>query len=149
MRGRDLIDYIKTFKKADGMKRAYNYLKKNIDSDMPLTEMLEVFRRMSRISVDSDEDTVMMESSMKALSLRKKTTRTISLIRQIYDSKGEYYRLHLDITFDATGKRIRVTDPIWSDVIEGDFFDAVEKSESYIQALGEKILKAKVALVKT
>ena len=131
------------------MKRAYNYLKKNIDSDMPLTEMFEVFRRMSRISVDSDEDTVMMESSMKALSLRKKTTRTISLIRQIYDSKGEYYRLHLDITFDATGKRIRVTDPIWSDVIEGDFFDAVEKSESYIQALGEKILKAKVALVKT
>ena len=144
-----MIDYIKTFKKADGMKRAYNYLKKNIDSDMPLTEMLEVFRRMSRISVDSDEDTVMMESAMKALSLRKKTTRTISLIRQFYGSKGEYYRLHLDITFDATGKRIRVTDPIWSDVIEGDFFDAVEKSESYIQALGEKILKAKVALVKT
>jgi hypothetical protein len=131
------------------MKKAYNYLKKNIDSDMPLAEMLEVFRRMSRISVNCDDDTFIMESSMKVLPLRKKTSRTISLIRQIPNPKGEYYRLHLDITFDATGKRMRVTDPIWSDVVEGDFFSMVEKSESYIQALGEKILTAKVSLVKT
>ena len=130
------------------MERAYNYLKKNIDPDMPLAEMLEVFKRMSRIKVDADEEIYLMESSMQKRRFGNKILRTISLARQIPGKKCEYYQLHLDITFDATGKRMRVTDPIWSDVTEGDFFTAVEKSESYVQALDEKILRAKVALDK-
>lgn len=116
---------------------------------MPLSEMVDMFEEMSKIPFDTDDDTLLMDTCFYDPTFSGKVVHNFFLVRQIADKKGEYYQLHLDVTLEAEQTEISFPSPIWSDAIDGNFFDAVRSSEPYLQAIKEKVLQVEVHLSRT
>ena len=132
------------------MKKALKFLKKNIQASMTLSEMLDVFEEMSKLPIKTDDDTLLLDTCYYDPTFSGKIVHIFSLVRQVPDSKGEYYQLRLEITLETQETEISFPNPIWSDAIEGkDFFAVVRNSLPYQQAIKQKIIKAEVHLDRT
>ena len=132
------------------MKKAFNFLKKNIQSSMTLEEMINVFEEMSKLPIKTDDDTLLLDTCYYDPTFSEKIVHIFSLVRQVPDSKGEYYQLRLEITLETQVTEISFPSPIWSDAIgEQDFFAVVRNSLPYQQAIKQKIIKAEVHLDRT
>ena len=132
------------------MKKALSFLKKNIQSSMTLEEMINVFEEMSKLPIKTDDDTLLLDTCYYDPTFSGKIVHIFSLVRQVPDSKGEYYQLRLEITLETQETEISFPKPIWSDAIgEQDFFAVVRNSLPYQQAIKQKIIKAEVYLDRT
>ena len=132
------------------MKNALSFLKKNIQSSMTLEEMITVFEEMSKLPIKTDDDTLLLDTCYYDPTFSGKIVHIFSLVRQVPDSKGEYYQLRLEITLETQETEISFPKPIWSDAIgEQDFFAVVRNSLPYQQAIKQKIIKAEVYLDRT
>ena len=132
------------------MKKALKFLKKNIQSSMTLEEMINVFEEMSKLPIKTDDDTLLLDTCYYDPTFSGKIVHSFSLVRQVPDSKGEYYQLCLEITLETQEAEIAFPAPIWSDAIEGqDFFVVVRNSLPYQQAIKQKIIKTEVHLDRT
>ncbi len=131
------------------MKKALKFLKKTIHPSMSLSEMVDTFEEMSKIPIDTDDDTLLMDTCFYDPTFSGKVVHNFFLVRQIPDKKGEYHQLHLDVTLETEQTEISFPSPIWSDAIDGNFFDAVRSSEPYLQAIKEKVLQVEVHLLRT
>lgn len=132
------------------MKKALSFLKKNIQSSMTLEEMITVFEEMSKLPIKTDDDTLLLDTCYYDPTFSGKIVHIFSLVRQVPDSKGEYYQLRLEITLETQETEISFPKPIWSDAIgEQDFFAVVRNSLPYQQAIKQKIIKAEVYLDRT
>ena len=132
------------------MKKALKFLKKNIQSSMTLQEMINVFEEMSRIPIQTDDDTLLLDTCYYDPTFSGKIVHIFSLVRQVPDKKGEYYQLRLEITLETQETEFSFPNPIWSDAIEEqDFFEVVRNSTSYQQAINQKIIKAEIHLDRT
>ena len=132
------------------MKKALKFLKKNIQASMTLSEMLDVFEEMSKLPIKTDDDTLLLDTCYYDPTFSGKIVHIFSLVRQVPDSKGEYYQLRLEITLETQATEISFPSPIWSDAIGGqDFFAVVRNSLPYQQAIKQKIIKAEVHLDRT
>ena len=131
------------------MKKALNFLEKNIKPSMTLSEMVDVFEEMSKMPINTDDDTLLLDTCYYDPTFSGNIVHIVSFVRQIPDQKGEYYQLRLEITLETQQKEISFPKPIWSDTIDGDFFAAVKTSEPYLQAMKEKIIKTNVHLDQT
>ena len=132
------------------MKKALKFLKKNIQASMTLSEMLDVFEEMSKLPIKTDDDTLLLDTCYYDPTFSGNIVHIFSLVRQVPDSKGEYYQLRLEITLETQETEISFPNPIWSDAIEGqDFFEVVRNSTPYQQAIKQKIIKAEVHLDRT
>ena len=132
------------------MKKALKFLKKNIQSSMNLQEMITVFEEMSKLPIKTDDDTLLLDTCYYDPTFSGKIVHIFSLVRQVPDSKGEYYQLRLEITLETQETEISFPNPIWSDAIGGqDFFAVVRNSLPYQQAIKQKIIKTEVHLDRT
>ena len=131
------------------MKKALKFLKKNIQPSMPLSEMVNIFEEMSKMPIDTDDETLLMDTCIYDPSFSGKIVHNFFLVRQVPDKKGEYFQLHLDVTLETEQKEISFPSPIWSDAIDGNFFDSVRSSDPYLQAIKEKVIKVEVHLSRT
>jgi hypothetical protein len=132
------------------MKKALKFLKKNIQASMTLSEMLDVFEEMSKLPIKTDDDTLLLDTCYHDPTFSGNVVHIFSLVRQVPDSKGEYYQLRLEITLETQETEISFPTPIWSDAIEGqDFFEVVRNSTPYQQAIKQKMIKAEVHLDRT
>ena len=132
------------------MKKALKYLKKNIQASMTVSEMVDVFEEMSKIPIKTDDDTLLLDTCYYDPTFSGKIVHNFSLVRQVPDSKGEYYQLRLAITLETQETEFSFPAPIWSDAIEGQaFFEAVRNSTPYQQAIKQKIIKTEIHLDRT
>lgn len=132
------------------MKKALKFLKKAITSSMTLSEMVDVFEKMSKMPIDTDDDTLLLDTCYYDPTFSGNIVHNFFLVRQVPSKKGEYYQLRLEITLETQETEISFPNPIWSDSIEKqDFFDAVRNSTPYLQAIEQKIIKAEVHLDRT
>ena len=132
------------------MKKALKFLKKSIQPSMTLSEMIDVFEEMSKMPIKTDDDTLLLDTCYYDPTFSGKIVHIFSLVRQVPDSKGEYYQLRLEITLETQETEISFPKPIWSDAIGGqDFFAVVRNSLPYQQAIKQKIIKAEVHLDRT
>ena len=132
------------------MKKALRFLKKKVNSNMTLSELVDVFEEMSKMPIDTDDDTLLLDTCFYDPTFSGNIVHNFSLVRQVPDSKGEYYQLRLEITLETQETEISFPNPIWSDAIEGqDFFEVVRNSTPYQQAIKQKIIKAEVHLDRT
>ena len=117
---------------------------------MTLEEMINVFEEMSKLPIKTDDDTLLLDTCYYDPTFSGKIVHIFSLVRQVPDSKGEYYQLRLEITLETQETEISFPNPIWSDEIGGqDFFAVVRNSLPYQQAIKQKIIKAEVHLDRT
>lgn len=131
------------------MKKALQFLKKNIKSSMTLSEMTNVFEEMSKMPIKTDDDTLLLDTCYYDPTFSGNIVHIFSFVRQVPDKKGEYYQLRLEIILETQKKEISFPNPIWSDTVDGDFFETVKTSEPYLQAMKEKIIKAEIHLDRT
>ena len=126
------------------------FLKKNIKTSMTLPEMVDVFEQMSKMPIDTDDDTLLLDTCYYDPTFSGKIVHIFSLVRQIPDDEDEYYQLRLEITLETQETEFSFPNPIWSDAIEEqDFFEVVRNSTSYQQAINQKIIKAEIHLDRT
>ena len=117
---------------------------------MTLEEMINVFEEMSKLPIKTDDDTLLLDTCYYDPTFSGKIVHIFSLVRQVPDSKGEYYQLRLEIILETQATEISFPSPIWSDAIGGqDFFAVVRNSLPYQQAIKQKIIKAEVHLNRT
>ena len=117
---------------------------------MTLPEMVDIFEQMSKMPIDTDDDTLLLDTCYYDPTFSGKIVHIFSLVRQIPDDEDEYYQLRLEITFETQETAISFPEPIWSDALVGqDFFEAVKNSTPYQQAINQKILKAEIYLNQT
>ena len=132
------------------MRKALMFLKKNIKTSMTLPEMVDIFEQMSKMPIDTDDDTLLLDTCYYDPTFSGKIVHIFSLVRQIPNDEDEYYQLRLEITLETQETAISFPEPIWSDALEGqDFFEAVKNSTPYNQAINQKILKAEIYLNQT
>ena len=131
------------------MKKALRFLKKNIKASMTVSEMTDVFEEMSKMPIRTDDDTLLLDACYYDPTFSGTIVHIVSFVRQIPDKKGEYCQLRLEITLETQQKEISFSTPIWSDTVDGDFFETVKASESYLQAMKEKIIKAEICFDRT
>ena len=125
-------------------------MKKNIQSSMTLQEMINVFEEMSKIPIQTDDDTLLLDTCYYDPTFSGKIVHIFSLVRQVPDKKGEYDQLRLEITLETQETEFSFPNPIWSDAIEEqDFFEVVRNSTSYQQAINQNIIKAEIHLDRT
>ena len=80
------------------MKKALKFLKKSIQPSMTLSEMIDVFEEMSKMPIKTDDDTLLLDTCYYDPTFSGNIVHNFSLVRQVPDSKGEYYQLRLEIT---------------------------------------------------
>ncbi len=132
------------------MKKAFKFLKKNIQASMALSEMIDVFEKMSKMPIKTEDDTLLLDTCYYDPTLSGKIVHNFFLVRQVPDSKGEYYQLRLEIYLETQETEFSFPNPIWSDALGGqDFFEAVRNSTPYQQAIKQKIIKTKIHLDRT
>ena len=132
------------------IKKALKFLKKHIQPSMTLQEMINAFEEMSKLPIKTDDDTLLLDTCYCDPTFSGKIVHIFSLVRQVPDSKGEYYQLRLEITLETEETQMAFPKPIWSDAIESqDFFEVVRNSPSYQKAIKQKIIKAEIHLDRT
>ena len=72
------------------MKKALQFLKKNIKSSMTLSEMTDVFKEMSKMPINTDDDTLLLDTCYYDPTFSGNIVHIFSFVRQISDQKGEY-----------------------------------------------------------
>ena len=68
---------------------------------MTLSEMLDVFEEMSKLPIKTDDDTLLLDTCYYDPTFSGNIVHNFSLVRQVPDSKGEYYQLRLEITLET------------------------------------------------
>ena len=132
------------------MKKALKFLKKSIQPSMTLSEMIDVFEEMSKMPIKTDDDTLLLDTCYYDPTFSGNIVHNFSLVRQVPDSKGEYYQLRLEITLATQETEISFSTPIWSDTLgEEDFFKVVRNSTPYQHAINQKIIKTEIHLDRT
>ncbi len=113
-------------------KKILEFLQDKVTDGMKLPELVDVFEKMSKISVgdwEDWEDMTLFEAG--TYSFTGRPMFTVSLVRQFPNDEDEFYQLHLDALFLPEEKTKGITFSEWSDWVEGDFFAFVRETEIY------------------
>ncbi len=122
----------------------FEFLDKATDTPMPLSKLVDAFEEMSRIPVDSDDDTLLFETvtdNFTGIELF-----FFTLIRQYPNPAGGHYHLHMDVIYEPNEANQHFTYSLGQSGMEGDFFERVRRCPAYISAQNERILKVSVYL---
>ncbi len=107
-------------------------LKSGTKGKTSLEELVNEFEKMCQIKVDNiDEDDDLNLFETGVFDFNGKNEFYFSLVRQFPNGEDEYYQLHLDVIYDVTNDNKDFESCIWSDEVEGNFFDEVRNSKEY------------------
>ena len=107
------------------------YLKAAVTEQTPVAEMIDVFEKMCQSKVE--EDSVLFETGTFAFT--GKPSFWFMVVRQFPDGEGEYYQVHLELSFTPDEENRAFKDIIWSDQLEGEsIFDFIRASAPFAYA---------------
>lgn len=99
---------------------------------MKLPELVDVFEKMTEISVgdwEDWEDMTLFEAGTFPFTGRPMFT--VSLVRQFPNDEDEFYQLHLNVLFLPEEKTRGISFSEWSQSVDGDFFTFVRETDIY------------------
>ena len=110
------------------------YLIKNITADKNLDEIIDVFDFMCKTPIDED----LLLNEYGVYKFTGEELFYYDLVRQFPNDEDEYYQLRVSLMYlpDDENRSIKAT--IWSDTIDGDFFEYIRKSDGYKYAQKHK-----------
>ena len=107
------------------------YLKAAVTAQTPVAEMIDVFEEMCREKVE--EDSVLFETGTFAFT--GEPMFCFMIVRQFPDGEGEYYQIHLELSFTPDEENRTFKDIVWSDQLEGEsIFDFIRASAPFAYA---------------
>ena len=77
---------------------ALNFLKSNINPDMSLLSIVDIFSRMCRIKIDCEDEMFLFETDI--ITCNNKDIFQISLVRQFSHGDDEPIQIHVDIIYN-------------------------------------------------
>lgn len=113
-------------------KLILEFLQNGVTDGMKLPELVDVFEKMSEISVgdwEDWEDMTLFEAG--TFSFTGKPMFMVSLVRQFPNEEDEFYQLHLDVLYQPEEKNAGLSIGEWSQDAEGDFFAYIRGTEIY------------------
>lgn len=125
-------------------------LKSEVRLTMQLPELVDAFERMCRVpleAIDAADDLILFETG--TFSFAGASVFQFSLVRQVPNAAEEYVQVHLDIQYAPSEINRCLSDCVWNEEIEGDFFAFVRNSKAYLLLQGEKIKEIAVYMDET
>ena len=122
---------------------------KKMNKNMSFDELLTHFNNLANIEIKDksyEEELFFMQSEV--IKYKDDLKFGILLVRQI-PSDDEYIQLGINVIYELNDKNKRIGSTIWSDGIEGDFFDYIRKTEVYKLIEDEKIVDVKIYMEET
>lgn len=106
------------------------YLKRSVDLNMTLSELVDVFQKMCRIPVESETDMILFETGI--FDFMGESLLYFSLVRQLDGEYDEYVQIHLDIMFKPDKKNAKFDKADWYEFIDENVFEEIKKSKEYL-----------------
>lgn len=113
-------------------KKILEFLQEKVTVGMKLPELVDVFEKMTEISVgdwEDWEDMTLFEAG--TYSFTGRPMFTVSLVRQFPNDEDEFYQLHLNVLFLPEEKTNGISFSEWSQSVDGDFFAFVRETDIY------------------
>lgn len=131
-------------------KKILGFLQDNVTDCMKLPELVDVFEKMTEISVgdwEDWEDMTLFEAGTYPFTGRPMFT--VSLVRQFPNDEDEFYQLHLNALFLPEEKTGRISFSEWSESVDGDFFAFVRETDIYTMMKDEVPAEVNIYLDET
>lgn len=103
------------------------FLKCNICKKNTIDEIISVFEKMCKIPIDDD----LLLNEYGVYRFSGEDLFYYDLVRQYPDGEGEYYQLRVSVMFEPDDENRNITDTLWSDDTNENFFDYIRKAEGY------------------
>ena len=129
------------FKKKDHV----GFLKKNINKDMSLSEIVDVFEKMCAEPIDND----MLLYETGTYDFSGEPYFYFCLVRQFPNEEEEFYQIHVDVLYKPNSGNQEFSDSEWNDFVEGDFFDYIRHSPAFEYASSDQIEKIEIYMDET
>lgn len=123
-----------------------DYLKSNINSDMTLLSVIDVFSRMCRMNINGKDEMFLFEASRQTND--DKELFTFSLVRQFSDGKNEPIQLHLDVIYNLTNDNKNLSTCSWHENY-GDFIQTVLLSKAFEKCKNNRIAEIEIWMEET
>ena len=105
------------------------YRRGDIEECENAAELVTAFMEMEEQKMDIDQ----------LLFPETETVYCFSLVRQFPDVEDEFFQIHMDVKFNISDKNRDLSALLWSNQIEGDFFDEVFSSDVFKQLSTEEM----------
>ncbi|GAA0787803.1 hypothetical protein [Hathewaya limosa] len=123
-------------------------LKGTTDKEMNLSELVNAFKEMCKITIDGvNEEDDMLLFEVETFSGQSMTH--FSLVRQFPNEEEEYTQLHLDIQYKTNAQNKLFSQTIWSEDVEDDFLKFIKNSHAYLFLKDKQIYKVNVFMDET
>ena len=122
-----------------------NYLKKNITADNSLDEIIKTFKKMCETPIEDD----LLLNEYGVYGFTGEDLFYYDLVRQYPDEEGEYFQLRVSITFPADKENSRLSDTLWSDDTDKDFFDYIRSTDGFAYAKAHKMKSVDIRIDQT
>lgn len=103
------------------------FLKCNICKKNTIDEIISVFEEMCKIPIDDD----LLLNEYGVYRFSGEDLFYYDLVRQYPDGEGEYYQLRVSVMFEPDDENRNITDTLWSDDTNENFFDYIRNAEGY------------------
>jgi len=127
------------------MKDHVGFLKENINKDMSLAEIVDVFEKMCAEPIDDD----MLLYETGVYDFTGEPYFYFSLARQFPNEEEEFYQIHVDVLYKPSSGNQDFMDSEWNDFIDGDFFDYIRHSPAFEFASSDQIEKIEIYMDET
>ncbi|WP_105177116.1 MULTISPECIES: hypothetical protein [Clostridium] len=123
-------------------------LKDTTDKEMRLSELVNAFEEMCKITINGvNEEDDMLLFEVGTFSGQSKSH--FSLVRQFPNEEEEYIQLHLDILYKTNTQNKLFSETIWSEEVDGNFFEFIKNSDAYLFLKDKQIDKVDVFMDET
>lgn len=103
------------------------FLKCNICKKNTIDEIISVFEEMCKSPIDDD----LLLNEYGVYRFSGEELFYYDLVRQYPDGEGEYYQLRVSVMFEPDDENRNITDTLWSDDTNENFFDYIRNAEGY------------------
>ena len=129
------------FKKKDHI----SFLKKNINKEMSLLEIVNVFEKMCDEPINDD----MLLYETGTFEFSGERYFYFSLVRQFPNEEEEYCQIHVDIMYNPNNENKEFSGSVWNEDVEGDFFEYIRQSKAFEYASSDKIERIEIFMDET
>ena len=127
------------------MNNLVDFLKNKITDKMPLEGIVNVFEKMCGMPIE--EDMILFETG--TFSFTGKPLFQISLVRQFPNGDGEYYQIHVDVSYEPANENKKFSEETWDEDINENIFEYIRKSEVFAYAKDKEYINVEIYLDET
>ncbi len=121
------------------------YLERNINNDMSLPDIINVFEKMCEEPLEND----MILYETGTFSFTGEPLFYFSIVRQFPNDEEEYCQIHVDVLFKPDVDNKFFSEAVWDEEIDENIFDYIRKSKAYKYAEKEKHLTVNIYMDET